>query len=145
MQFFKNFRLLQPICCILLSITFFYSPHSIAQQKTAINNKKSKSAKSDTLYGVASFYADKFNGRETASGEIFSQDKLTCACNILPLGTWLDVTNLSNGKSVKVIVNDRLHPKMKRLVDLSKSAAKKLGYLSHGLVKVKVVVLHPKK
>ena len=143
--FFKNFRLLQPIYCILLIITCFYCPHSIAQQKKAFDNKKTKSAKSDTLYGVASFYADKFNGRETASGEIFSQDKLTCACNVLPLGTWITDTNLSNGKSVKVLVNDRLHPRMRRLVDLSKSAAKKLGYLSHGLVKVKVVVLHPKK
>ncbi len=143
--FLKYFGLLRPIYCILLTITFLYCSNSIAQKKTSIYKKKFKSAKINTRYGVASFYADKFNGRKTASGQIFSQDKLTCACNILPLGTLLKVTNLSNGKSVKVVINDRLHPKMNRLVDLSKSAAKKLGFISNGLVKVKVEVLPPNK
>jgi rare lipoprotein A len=143
--FLKYFGRLRPIYCVLLTITLFYCSNSIAQKKTSIHHKKSKSAKINIRYGVASFYADKFNGRKTASGQIFSQDKLTCACNVLPLGTWLKVTNLSNGKSVKVVINDRLHPKMHRLVDLSKSAAKKLGFISYGLVKVKVEVLPPDK
>jgi len=143
--FLKYFGLLRLIYCLLLTITFFYCSNSVAQKKTSIYKKKFKSAKINIRYGVASFYADKFNGRKTASGQIFSQDKFTCACNILPLGTWLKVTNLSNGKSVKVVVNDRLHPKMHRLVDLSKSAAKKLGFISYGLVKVKVEVLPPDK
>ena len=144
-NFLKYFGLLRTIYCILLTITFFYCSNSIAQKKNSIHHNKSKSAKINIRYGVASFYADKFNGRKTASGQIFSQDKLTCACNVLPLGTWLKVTNLSNGKSVKVVINDRLHPKMHRLVDLSKSAAKKLGFISYGLVKVKVEVLPPDK
>ena len=97
------------------------------------------------FYGKASFYANKFHGRRTANGEIFSQDKLTAACNILPLGTWIRVTNLKNGKSVKVKTTDRLHPRMHRLVDLSRSAAKKLGYISSGLTRVKVEVLDQKK
>ena len=143
--FLKYFGLLNPIYCILLIITFFYCPNSIAQQKTSGNKKIGKSDKSDIRYGVASFYADKFNGRKTASGQIFSQDKLTCACNVLPLGTWVKVTNMSNGKSVKLLVNDRLHPRMRRLVDLSKSAAKKLGFISSGLVKVKLEVLYSDK
>lgn len=130
---------------LLLTITFFYCPNSIAQQKTSGNKKISKSDKTDTRYGVASFYADKFNGRKTANGQIFSQDKFTCACNVLPLGTWVKVTNIANGKSVKVLVNDRLHPRMRRLVDLSKCAAKKLGFISSGLVKVKLEVLYPDK
>ena len=62
-------------------------------------------------YGVASYYADKFNGRETASGEIYSHTKSTAACNVLPLGTWIRVTNLRNGKSVILKINDRLHAK----------------------------------
>src|SRR5688572_1108906 len=70
------------------------------------------------FYGIASYYADKFNGRPTASGEIYSHLKLTAACNILPLGTWLKVTNLRNNKFVIVKTNDRLHPRMKRIVDL---------------------------
>jgi rare lipoprotein A len=93
------------------------------------------------LYGTASFYSNKFNGRKTASGEIYSQSKFTCACNVLPLGTWLKVTNMRNGKSVIVKVNDRLHPKMRRLVDLTRAAAQKLNYISSGLTRVKVEVL----
>ncbi len=90
------------------------------------------------FYGQASFYHNKFNGRRTANGEIFSQKKLTCACNVLPLGTMIKVTNLKNGKWVIVIINDRIHPRMKRIVDLSRAAAEKLGYISRGLTRVKV-------
>jgi len=93
---------------------------------------------------MASFYANKFNGRKTATGEIFSQGKLTCACNVLPLGTWIKVTNLRNGRSAIVKVNDRLHPKMKRIVDLTRAAAVKLGYISSGLTRVKIEVLGKK-
>ncbi|HEY2721296.1 MAG TPA: septal ring lytic transglycosylase RlpA family protein [Chitinophagaceae bacterium] len=96
------------------------------------------------LYGTASFYANKFEGRETANGEIFSQKKMTAACNVLPLGTWVRVTNLHNGRSVVVKINDRLHYRMKRVVDLSKAAAHALNYLD-GLIRVKVEVLGKKK
>jgi len=96
-------------------------------------------------YGTASYYADKFEGRKTASGEIFSQKKMTAACNVLPLGTWIRVTNLRNGKSVIVKVNDRLHPRMTRLVDMSRTAAKQLGYIRSGLTRVKVEVFGKKK
>ena len=97
------------------------------------------------LYGTASFYANKFSGRKTANGEIFSQVKMTAACNVLPLGTWVKVTNLRNGKSVIVKVNDRLHAKMKRLVDLTRAAGQKLGFINSGVTKVKVEVLGKKK
>ncbi len=93
------------------------------------------------LYGLASFYSDKFNGRKTASGEVFNQKNLTAACNQLPLGTKIKVTNIKNGDSVIVKVNDRLHPKMKRVVDLSKSAAKKIGLTTQGVTRVKVEVV----
>jgi rare lipoprotein A len=96
---------------------------------------------SKTLYGTASYYAEKFNGRETANGEIYDSKKMTAACNVLPLGTWIRVTNLSNNRSVIVKTNDRLHARMKRIVDLSRAAAQKLGYISKGLTKVKVEVL----
>lgn len=96
-------------------------------------------------YGTASYYADKFEGRQTATGEIFTQQKMTAAHNTLPLGTWIRVTNLSNKKTVVVRVNDRLHPKNPRLVDLSKTAAKKLGYTGQGLTRVRVEVLGKKE
>jgi rare lipoprotein A len=96
-------------------------------------------------YGVASYYADKFEGRRTANGETFSQKKMTAAHNGLPLGTWIRVTNLRNGRKVVVKVNDRLHHRNKRLVDLSSTAASRLGYLNSGLTKVRIEVLGRKK
>ena len=142
---FKSSVLHKPLYCILVFVSFFYCSQTTAQQKVKQNNKGSHQSYRDIRYGVASFYADKFNGRPTASGEIFSQDKFTCACNVLRLGTWIKVTNLLNGKSVEVVVNDRLHPKMHRLVDLSKIAAKKLEFISYGVVKVKVEVIKKAK
>ena len=64
---------------------------------------------------------------------------------MLPFGTWLKITNVRNGKSVIVKVNDRLHPKMRRIADLSKAAAKKLGYSAMGIVRVKVEVIGKSK
>ena len=93
-------------------------------------------------YGTASFYANKFQGRPTSSGELYDKNKMTCAHNSLPLGTWLKVTNLRNKKFVFVRVTDRLHHNNKRLVDLSRIAASKLGYLKRGLTRVKVEVLN---
>ena len=92
-------------------------------------------------YGIASFYAKKFNGRQTANGEIYSSTKYTAACNVLPLGTWIKVTNLRNNKTVVVKINDRMHPKNKRLVDLSTIAAQNLAFSARGLTRVKVEVL----
>lgn len=93
------------------------------------------------LYGLASFYSDQFHGKPTATGDVFDKMKLTAACNVLPLKTWIRVTNLSNGKSVKVFTNDRLHPKTRRIVDLSYGAARQLGYINAGLTRVKIEVL----
>ncbi len=66
------------------------------------------SVKTKAHFGIASYYADKFIGRKTATGAIYRHAKATAACNILPLGTWIRVTNLRNKKSVIVQVNDRL-------------------------------------
>lgn len=93
------------------------------------------------IYGLASFYANKFQGRKTASGEIFDQSKMTAASNKVPLGTWVRVTNLKNGKEVVVKINDRMHKKMKRVIDLSYSSAKKLGFVKSGITKIKMRVL----
>lgn len=124
-----------------LGLIQFYSSIAQSDTKQAIASQASKRV----LYGTASFYANKFNGRQTANGEIFSQDKLTCACNLLPFGTWIKVTNIRNGKSVTVKVNDRLHPKMKRIVDLTRACAITLGYKAQGIVRVKVEVLGKSK
>src|ERR1700754_1445108 len=60
-------------------------------------------------YGVASFYHNKFEGRKTANGDIFSQKKLTAACNTLPLNCWVRVTNIRNNRSVVLRITDRMH------------------------------------
>lgn len=103
------------------------------------------SAADTPVVGIASYYADRFEGRKTSSGEIFRQSKMTAAHNILPLGTWIRVTRLDNGNQVLVKINDRMHPLNPRLVDLSKTAARKLGYIKMGIVMVRIEQLgmHP--
>ena len=76
---------------------------------------------------------------------MFSQDKLTCAHNTYPLGSKVRVTNLKNGKSVVLRVNDRLHHRNPRLVDLSRAGANKLGFNRSGIVKVRVELWVPEK
>jgi rare lipoprotein A len=91
--------------------------------------------------GVASYYADRFQGRKTASGVRYEKTSLTAAHKTLPLGTKVRVTNLKTGDSVDVEINDR-GPHIKgRVVDLSKAAARELGMMSAGLVKVQVEVI----
>jgi len=121
---------------------FVLCVHKITAQDNPFSFKKTPTA---VLYGTASFYGGKFNGRKAANGDIFNQQKLTAACNVLPLNTWIKVTNLRNGRSVIVKVIDRLHARMKRVVDLSKSAAQQLGYIGAGLTKVKVEPFGTKK
>lgn len=89
-------------------------------------------------YGIASFYHNKFEGRQTSNGEVFTQKKLTAASNTLPLNSWAKVTNLSNGRSVVVRITDRMHPKNMRIIDLSRAAASKLAYIGKGLTRVRV-------
>lgn len=94
-----------------------------------------------TEIGKASFYADKFDGRVTASGEIFDQNELTAAHRTLPFGAKVKVTNLDNQKSVIVKINDRGPFVNDRVIDLSKSAARQLDFIKKGVAKVKVEVL----
>jgi len=132
-------RTLLCLCLFLLhGVVHAQNGHSGSNEKDSMGFAVSKSK---VYYGTASYYADKFNGRETANGDIYDSQKMTAACNVLPLGTWIRVTNLVNNKSVVVRTNDRLHIRMKRLVDLSRVAAAKLGYIGRGLTKVRVEVL----
>jgi rare lipoprotein A len=129
----------------LIPVLLSFSLSNLHAQKKTHHNKTIRSGtsakKSIIKYGTASFYAKKFNGRRTASGARYNSTKFTAACNVLPLNTWIKVTNLKNQKSVIVIINDRMHAKNRRLIDLSKDAAKKLGYTGRGLARVKVEVL----
>ncbi|OLY92383.1 rare lipoprotein A [Cnuella takakiae] len=88
--------------------------------------------------GAASYYADKFNGRKTASGAIFRNRKKTAAHKTLPFGTRVKVTNLKNGRSVKVRINDRGPFVKGRIIDLSKKSARKIGMLRDGVSEVRL-------
>lgn len=134
------------VALLLFFIVLFSVPVIAQKNKSDSDDSEKKSKKvTKTLFGQASFYSNKFEGKRTANGETFSHKKLTAACNTLPLGTWIRVTNLKNDKSVIVKTNDRLHKKTKRLIDLTLTAAKKLGFVSSGLARVKVEVLSKQK
>ena len=93
------------------------------------------------LEGMASYYADEFHGRKTSNGEIYDMHELTAAHRTLPFDTKIRVTNLENGKSVVVRVNDRGPFKDNRVLDLSYAAARELGLIANGTAQVKMEVL----
>ncbi|SMY33607.1 RlpA-like protein precursor [Photobacterium malacitanum] len=93
------------------------------------------------IYGKASFYANMFQGRKTANGQIFDQGKLTAAHRTLPFGTRVKVTNVSNNKSVIVTINDRGPFIRGRMIDLSSSAFKAIGNTRSGVLNVKMEIL----
>lgn len=107
-------------------------------------NSAANSDRSHSLKGTASYYGGKFHGRKTASGERFNQHGLTAAHKTLPLGTKVRVTNLRNGDSVDVKINDRGPFHKGRVIDLSKGAAREIGMLHAGTAKVKVEVIAKK-
>jgi len=90
--------------------------------------------------GYASYYHDYFQGRKTASGQLFDNRKLTCAHRTLPFGTMIKVTNLENDKSILVRVTDRGPYAKGRIIDLTKEGARQLGFLKKGVAKVRCEV-----
>jgi rare lipoprotein A len=93
------------------------------------------------MEGVASWYGEEFNGRLTASGEVYDMYAYTAAHRTLPLGTLVRVTNEENGKTVEVKVNDRGPFKKDRIIDLSKSACESLDMMKNGTARVKLDVI----
>lgn len=94
-----------------------------------------------TTKGLASYYATKFNGRKTTSGEKFHNNGLTAAHKTLKFGTFVKVKNLKNDSVVVVKITDRLPQKSKRSIDLTQRAAKQLNFMKAGLTKVEITVL----
>ena len=94
-----------------------------------------------TLEGVASYYADEFHGKQTSNGEIYDMNDLTAAHRTFPFGTKVRITNLENGKTVNVRVNDRGPFHEGRIIDLSLGAAKELDLVKTGTARVRIEVL----
>ena len=98
----------------------------------------SNEAVSGTETGMASFYSESYNGKKTANGEIYNSSDMTAAHKKLPFGTKVKVTNLSNGKTVKVRINDRGPFISGRIIDLTRAAAKKIDMINQGVTTVKI-------
>ena len=96
---------------------------------------------SEVEEGIASYYADFFQGQPTASGVLYDSSAMTAAHQSLPFGTEVRVTNLMNEKSVILTINDRGPFVDDRIIDVSKSAARKLEFIRAGIIKVRIEVL----
>ena len=113
-------------------------------QKASVESGRQKSSKpvsKHALNGKASWYGPRFHGKKTASGEIYDQGKLTAAHKTLPLGTKARITNLDNGTTVEVEINDRGPFIDGRIIDLSRAAAGALGFVELGVAPVQVEVI----
>jgi rare lipoprotein A (peptidoglycan hydrolase) len=111
---------------------------SVALAPAVNNSSMPKAALQPVGLGKASWYGPGFRGKKTASGEIFDDSKFTAAHKYLPLGSKAKVTNLNNGKSVKVEINDRGPFAQDRIIDLSRAAAHALGMVDRGVANVRV-------
>jgi rare lipoprotein A len=147
------------LCAAGLCIALGASPRAWAQEDGAAETpgtaspKPSDSAPSRPLdgesprsesappEGVVSFYARRFAGRRTASGEVYDPQAMTMAHRSLPFGTWVRLTHLGNGQRVHVRVNDRGPWTGGRLADLSMAAARRLGMLGSGVARVRLEIL----
>jgi rare lipoprotein A len=98
-------------------------------------------ATAQTENGEASYYHNKFDGRGTSNGEIFRQNKYTCAHKTLPFGTWLKVTRVKNNNVIYVRVNDRLPKSSKRCIDLTRLSAEKLDFVKNGHTQVQLEIV----
>ena len=125
------------LCCVGALLAGCAAPQA-APRAHARTSSTGKAA-----VGQASYYADMFNGRPTASGERFDNGRLTAAHRTLAFGTKVRVTNLANGRSVVVRVNDRGPFVKGRIIDLSQAAAKRIDMIRAGVVRVKVETISP--
>jgi rare lipoprotein A len=130
---------MEKLLAILLSAGFFMA--GCAGSLPRFTGSAPGSDETLVLEGEASFYGDEFSGRETSNGETYSPDALTAAHRSLPFNTKIRVTNLTNGLSVVVRVNDRGPWKAGRILDLSMEAARRLKMISAGTASVRLEIL----
>lgn len=133
-------------------IFFLFITSVSAQTKDSILVSETDSLKigqSDTnkviKKGRATYYASYFHGRKTTSGEVYSNNKFTAAHRTLPFGTLVNVTNLSNGNTVQVKINDRGPHNKAFIIDVSQAAAKELGFYKKGVTNVEISYLNPRE
>ena len=126
-------------------ITKVPAPSTYSVKGQTYTTKTEDDAKSYTKEGMASYYHLKFNGRRTASGDVYNSTQFTAAHKTLPINSYALVTNLHNNRKVIVRINDRGPFSDKRLIDLSHAAAKEIGLISRGMGHVRIEALHVAK
>ena len=126
-------------------ITKVPAPSTYSVKGQTYTTKTEDDAKSYTKEGMASYYHLKFNGRRTASGDVYNSTQFTAAHKTLPINSYALVTNLHNNRKVIVRINDRGPFSDKRLIDLSHAAAKEIGLISRGIGQVRIEALHVAK
>jgi rare lipoprotein A len=111
---------------------------SVTEQKGSLTAQELKGFEAKAVY-----YSKRYNGRRTSSGAIYNPKKLTAAHPSIPLGTRVKVVNLANNRSVVVTVNDRCRKHGYEIIDLSRAAAWKLGFLGTGTARVRIIPIIP--
>ena len=102
---------------------------------------KSTYQSGDVFLGLASFYSDEFEGRQTANGEIYDKNKYTAAHKTIAFGTKVKIRNLQNNLTTIVIINDRGPFVPGRVIDLSRAAAEQIGIIQQGVVEVEITII----
>lgn len=128
------------IVSIITSCSSIIRFSSLESNSSGINKSK-REVIGKSFKGFASYYGNEFNGRKTASGEIFDNNKMTAAHQTLPFGTLVRVTNLKNKLSVIVVINDRGPFVDGRIIDLSYAAARQIDMVKDGIVEVEIEIL----
>lgn len=126
----------------LLAMTFMFIA-GCGHRRARVNTPPAPARLGTTETGVASWYGVPYHGRRAASGEVYDMEQLTAAHRTLPFQTWLEVTNLSNGKQVDVRINDRGPFVKGRILDLSQAAARDIDMLRAGTARVRLKVIPP--
>ena len=140
LQLRKRLALFVALCQLLLPLHTL----PLQAQETAIWKSSDENIRSDEAdtgrEGFASYYAKRYHGRRTLSGARYHPEKMTAASPDLPMGSKVTVKNLDNDKEVLVTVNDRCRKKKTPFIDLSRAAARKLGFLGRGIARVMITL-----
>jgi len=137
----KKLKVLLPTLLVIVLFLVTACARHVAYERRTPPPERREVKKGEVQYGIASWYGADFHGKHTSSGEVYDMYQLTCAHNTLPLGTIVMVTNLENGKSVELKVNDRGPFVKGRIIDLSYAAARMLDMHEQGTAMVKVEVI----
>lgn len=139
-----NLRGALTICCMVAQLlspvqTLPLQAEELGPASTTPGPVAPQAEETNGKVGIASYYAKRYNGRRTNSGHRYDPQKLTAAHPSLPHGTRVRVINLTNEKEVIVTINDRCRSRKFPFIDLSRAAAKQLGFLGKGITKVRII------